>query len=39
MESYWDIASPLKYLKFFTWEKLKLHKEMIQTVSKLDQKL
>ena len=33
MENYWDIANPLKYLKFLTWEKLKLHKEMIPAVS------
>lgn len=34
MENYWDSASPLKYLKFLTWDKLKSHKNMIQTISK-----
>ena len=34
MENYWDSASPLEYLKFLTWDKLKSHKNMIQTISK-----
>ena len=34
MENYWFIASPVKYLKFLTWDKLKLHKNMMQTISK-----
>lgn len=34
MENYWDSASPLKCLKFLTWDKLKSHKNMTQTISK-----